>query len=287
MLGKPRAQRRAVQRREAAAGREAGELPDPAPGVGRGDEPVVERGRQRGHAHEPGETGDEPRAERHAVGVVVVLLPLRLGGGRRRRWTGTRTCRPCADRQRSMTSFTCRLSQAFRPARESVSTWRSRLARARVVSCSLRVAVARAHGAAHAMGFQALAGARAFLGGAQDATGGTEIEKGGILRRGVARAVAQRGVHRRRVDDLAGIENVLRVESLLDAAHQRVALVAHHEADEFAAQATVAVFAGEQAVFLHPGRRHPVMMPRKNLSPSGVFRLKSGRVCSSPAPAWA
>lgn len=114
--------------------------------------------------------------------------------------------------------------------------------------------VAGAHGAAAEVGFAAVAGAVAFLGGAEDAHDAGEIEDGLVVGRGVAGAVAMGGIHRRGVDDLAGVEQAGGVEEMFDRAHELVALVADHEADELAAQAAVAVFAGEgAAVFFDEG----------------------------------
>ena len=90
-----------------------------------------------------------------------------------------------------------------------------------------------------------------------------------MVRLGLAWNDPERCVHRRRVDDLAGIENPLRVEQPLYAHQQLEALVAHHRADEFTAEPAIAVLATQAAaVFLHE-RRHVGGHIAKHREPGG------------------
>ena len=111
---------------------------------------------------------------------------------------------------------------------------------------------ARAHGAAHEVGFPTVADSRAFLGGTEHALRRTEIKNRFVVGRRMVRRMPQRRVHRRRVDDLAGIEYAVRIKGVFHALHHRVAGLADHELDELPAQPTVAVLAAERAtVFFH------------------------------------
>ena len=94
--------------------------------------------------------------------------------------------------------------------------------------------VARAHRSAGRRGFAALPHARALLRRPEDAAGLGEAKQRLVPRLNLARQDPQLRVHRRGVDDLAGIEDPLRIEGPLHAAEKRVALVAHHRPDELA-----------------------------------------------------
>ena len=75
-------------------------------------------------------------------------------------------------------------------------------------------------------------------------------ERRGLL----ARLVPEHGIHRRGIDDLAGVENILRVPGSFNLPHELVILFADHLRDELAAKPTVAVLAAEgAAVFLDEG----------------------------------
>ena len=122
--------------------------------------------------------------------------------------------------------------------------------RTRGVLLLARGHVARAHRAPGQMRLAAVAGPVAFLGCPHHAADIAEIEHRRVIRSRLARLVPEVGVHRRRVHDLAGVENVLRVERRLHRLHHRVALLADHQRDKLAAKAPVAVLAAERpAVF--------------------------------------
>src|SRR6185437_935790 len=63
----------------------------------------------------------------------------------------------------------------------------------------------------------------------------------------LSRLIAQHGIHRGGIDDLARVENVAGVPGLFDLAHQPVVAFTDHLRNEFAAQSPVAVFAAERA----------------------------------------
>ena len=75
--------------------------------------------------------------------------------------------------------------------------------------------VAGAHRAPHRGRLAALPHARALLCGAEHAAGVGKAKHRVVVRLGLAGQDPQGGVHRRRVDDLAGIEDPLRIEQPL------------------------------------------------------------------------
>ena len=101
-----------------------------------------------------------------------------------------------------------------------------------------------------------MADTRALLGRPQHATSVGESEHGLVRGRRLARQDPERCVHRRRVDDLAGVEDALRIEGPLHADEQVVTGVAHHRADELTAKPAVAVLATERATVFFDQRRH-------------------------------
>lgn len=114
--------------------------------------------------------------------------------------------------------------------------------------------VAGAHDAAGKMGLAAVAGAIAELGGALQTLGGGEVEIGLELACLLAGAIAETGVHGRRIHNLVRVENGFWVPGLLEGAEERVVAAADHAFEKLAAQASVAVFAAEGAtVFLDEG----------------------------------
>ena len=80
--------------------------------------------------------------------------------------------------------------------------------------------------------------------------GDSEVEPGAERHRRRERGVAEVLRHRRRVDDLAGVEHVARVEQVLDRPHGLVELIAEDLAVELAAGQAVAVLAGVDAAEL-------------------------------------
>ena len=90
----------------------------------------------------------------------------------------------------------------------------------------------------------------AHLDGAADAAVLRVVEERHGRRRRVAGAVAQVRRQRRRVDDLAGIEDALRVERALDRAERLVQHRAEHLLHERAAHEAVAVLARQRAAEL-------------------------------------
>ena len=64
--------------------------------------------------------------------------------------------------------------------------------------------------------------------------------------------MTQRGIHRRGVHDLAGVEDVRGVKERLHLAHQLVTMVTDHQRNEFAAQPSVTMFPAQgPSVFFH------------------------------------
>ena len=106
------------------------------------------------------------------------------------------------------------------------------------------------------MRLAALADAGAFLGGPQHTAGVGKTKHGLVLRLGCLRQDSQEGIHRRRFDDLARIEDALRVERPLDPRQEFVACVAHHRADELATQPTVTVLAAQTPPIFADERGH-------------------------------
>ena len=101
-----------------------------------------------------------------------------------------------------------------------------------------------AHGAADDVALAAVAGAVALLDGAHEVAVGAAILLSNII--------AQRGVHRRRVDNLVHVEHTVRVPALLHLPHQFVGFLPVDHWDKLATKASVAVFAAEAtAVFAH------------------------------------
>ena len=134
--------------------------------------------------------------------------------------------------------------------------------------------VAGAHRSPHRGRLAALPHARAFLRRAEHASGVGKPKHRVVVRLGLAGNNPERCVHRWRVDDLAGIEDPLRVEQPLDAHQQLKAFVAHHRADEFAAEPAVAVLATQApAVFLHK-RRHVGGHVAKHREPRGRAEIE-------------
>ena len=64
--------------------------------------------------------------------------------------------------------------------------------------------------------------------------------------------MAQRGIHRRGVHDLSGVEDVPGIKYCLHLAHQLVTMVTDHQWDELAAQPSVTMFSAQgPSVFFH------------------------------------
>ena len=94
------------------------------------------------------------------------------------------------------------------------------------------------------------ADARAQLGGRQQAAVGREVERGRHRGRDIARPIAQVRRQRRRIDDLAGVQQVVRVERALQLAEGLVEHAAVHLLLERAADQAVAMLAREGTAVL-------------------------------------
>ncbi len=108
--------------------------------------------------------------------------------------------------------------------------------------------VGRAHRPVH--GLAAHAEATAHFHGAGHAAVLRVIEKRDRLRRAIAGAVPQIGRQRRRIDNLAGVENAVWIERLFDLPECRVEGRAEHLFHERAAHQAVAMLTGERATEL-------------------------------------
>ena len=116
---------------------------------------------------------------------------------------------------------------------------------ARAVLFFARDLEAGAHGAGRALA--AHAGAVAHFHGAMETLLHAEIEMGGEGDDFVVGAVAQVGGHRPGVDEVAGIEDVVRVKDTLDLLVEMVEIGAEEALVDPTAGTAVAVFAGERA----------------------------------------
>ena len=112
----------------------------------------------------------------------------------------------------------------------------------------LRGHVGRTHGAAG--GLPADAQSAAHLDGAAHTTVVGEVEARHRDLGLVPRAEPQAGRHRRRVDDLTGVEDAVRVERAFDGSERLVELRPEHFFHERAAHEAVAVLAGQRAAVL-------------------------------------
>ena len=134
----------------------------------------------------------------------------------------------------------------------------------------------------------ALADAGTQLRRTDDAAVRGEVECRRHLRRDVSGAEAKIVRQRRRIDDLAGIEDVLRIEGPLDFAESLVKHRAEHFLLKRTADQPVAMFAGEGAAVFQHQVGH---VCRDGLEIAGrrpsVFRLTTGRTCKQPTEAWA
>ena len=134
--------------------------------------------------------------------------------------------------------------------------------------------VAGAHRAAGRRRLAALADAGAFFGRPQHPAGVSKPKDCLVLGLGLPRHDPQLGVHRWRVDDLAGVEEAGGVKDLLDLLEELIAGVADHHPDELPPQPAVAMLARKAApVFLDEGR-HVGGYPPKHRQPLGAAEVE-------------
>ncbi len=95
------------------------------------------------------------------------------------------------------------------------------------------------------MRLAAVAGSIALLCGAQDTPSLRESQDGLELSHRLAWFVAQVRVHRRRVGDLARVENPGRIPCLFYLAKQSIVLVADHQRQKLATESPVAVLSAQ------------------------------------------
>lgn len=227
-------------------GMEAGEAIEGASDGGDSEEEVPGPGGVGGEALGGGEVGDEFGAEGRAVGVVVLLLELGLhfghvDGGGAFLFTALAGEAKVEDFAEFVVGERVLVARVGEDVSERVG------AGAGAVLFVAGGHVAGAHRAACEVDFAAVAGAVAHLGGAEDSVGGGPIEDGFDLGGSFVEVVAEMSVHRRGVDDLAGIEDAIWVPGAFDLFDEAVVFFADHLGEEFAAEASVAVFAGEGA----------------------------------------
>jgi len=94
-------------------------------------------------------------------------------------------------------------------------------------------------------------------------------------------------IHRRGSDDLAGVQDALRIEGPLHLLKERVALIAHHHADRPPRSRPSPCSPLKEPRYFLTSRATSVATLRNICRPSGDRKSKSGRRCNSPAPAWA
>ena len=170
---------------------------------------VVEPRCERGEPGAVGKVRNHTRAQRHTIRIMIVLLELGLElghihAGRALGFTGLTGQAEVHDFLDLVTiEGVLGIVRIGQDLAQDVGTG------AGGVFFFTGRHVARAHGASGQRPLAAVAGAIAFLGSTDDTQGVAEIKDGFILRGPLLRAVAQRGIHRRRVHDLAGIEDVL------------------------------------------------------------------------------
>src|SRR5579872_1803008 len=96
------------------------------------------------------------------------------------------------------------------------------------------------------MGLATIAGTIALFRMLQDILFG-KTEDGFECRRLTARFIAQHRVHRRRVHDLARVEDAFGIPTGFDLPEKPIVLFTYHLPDKFAAQPSVAMFPAERA----------------------------------------
>ena len=234
---------------------ESDEAVDDASQHGRLQNGIVQPWGERGESRAVGEAGDGPRAKGHAVHFLVMLQKLGFEfGDIDTRWTFRLAGFAGKAEVHDLFDFLA-VEGARGVGGISQHLTQDVGAGASGVFFLAGGHVARAHRAAGEVRLAALAHAGAFFRRPQDATGIGESKERLVPRWRLARKNPQGGIHRGRVDDLAGVEDTLRVERPLHTNEEVVAGLTHHRPDELAAEPAVAVLAAQgAAVFLHERR---------------------------------
>ena len=252
----PSAKRRAMQVRQRPGRREAHEPFDELRYARRRHGEVVGPWREAPPPHRGGRTGDQAAPQWHALHIVQMLLPL-----------GLQSCHVDVGRTLALAGLTGE-AEVHHVGDFGLGPGVGRLAgrgerlpqhvgpRPRGVLFVPRRHVAGAHRAPHRGRLAALPHACALLRRAEHAPGVGKAKHRVMMRFGLAGENPQRRVHRRRIDDLARIEDPLRVEQPLHPLEQLEAFVADHRADEFTAEAAIAVLAAQATAVLLHERRH-------------------------------
>ena len=210
-----------------------------------GDEGVVEPGDARRPLHRPPRVGDQSRPQRDTVGVDPVLLPFALEP---RHVDVRRALALAALAGEAQIHHLGQLGRRPGIGPRAPHRRGERLAEnigpgpGRVLLVARRH-VAGAHRSPHLGRLAALADAATLLRRPQHPLHGVEIEHCLVDRLRLPRHDPQLRVHREGVDDLAGIENPLRIEQPLHADEMLEAGVPDHRADELAAEPSVAMLA--------------------------------------------
>lgn len=244
MVFEPAFKRLPGKERNGAIRVKAGEFVEGAPDGSFSEEEIPGPGSTRSETLGSGKIGDEPRAQRSAIDVVILLLKLGLHLGH-------------VDGGRAfLFAALARKAEVENFAEFVVGEWvliagigddvaQGVGAGAGGVLFVSRGHVAGTHCATGEVDFAAVAGTIAHFGGAQNSFGGGPIEDGFDFGRFAPGGVTQMSVHRRGVNDLVGIEDAVGIPGAFDFLHEAVVFVANHLGEKFAAEASVAVLSGK------------------------------------------
>ena len=224
----PAMERELIQPRHAAVRMEAEQAVGDAAQGRRLQDGIVEPRSQGGEPRAVGKMRNHSRTQRHAIRVMIMLQELGLEPGHIDAGRALGLARLAGQAEvHDLLDFvavegTLRIGRCGKDLTQDIGTG----------TCGVFLLagrhVARAHRATGQRPFAAVAEAITFFSRAHHTLHVTEIEDRVILRSPLPRAVAQRGIHRRRVDYLAGIENIHRVEGRFDLTHELVAMLADH-----------------------------------------------------------
>ena len=196
---------------------------------------IVEGRGDRSHPRPVGKSCHKPRTEWHPVGIVVVLEKFRfqLRDIHARRALAFAGFAGKAEIHNLLDFIAverlCRIRGMVQNMPEDVGAGACRM------FFLPRGHVARAHRPAGHVRLPAVARAVAFFRSTHDTLRLAEIKNRFIFRGGHARRVAQAGIHRRRVHDLAGIKKIFRIKRGFDRLHQVITFLPDHERNEFSA----------------------------------------------------